>query len=268
MFGKRPDGHKIENLSRMRAFMPFVSPRRNDALVLYTTEIEVDEAIAFVERYNEGREENRRMTLFHLYLRALAMAYHARPNVDRFVAGGRLWQRNHVAITFTAKQSLEDGAPMHTVKRVFPEDETLEEMVDSIMGRIRKRRSGEVTTSDKEINLAMTMPVFVTRAAVWLLHKANMLHLLPKKMIDDDPLFTSVFIANLGSVGLDAGYHHLWEYGTCSAFGVIGKVHERADGKRVMNVQYSYDERVEDGLYAATTMGQIKDKLEKPGELR
>ena len=87
-------------------------------------------------------------------------------------------------------------------------------------------------------------------------------------MIDDDPLFTSVFIANLGSVGLDAGYHHLWEYGTCSAFGVIGKVHERADGKRVMNVQYSYDERVEDGLYAATTMGQIKDKLEKPGELR
>ena len=236
--------------------------------MLYTTEIEVDEAIAFVERYNEGREENRCMTLFHLYLRALAMAYHARPNVNRFVAGGRLWQRNHVAITFTAKQSLEDGAPMHTVKRVFPEDETLEEMVDSIMGRIRKRRSGEVTTSDKEINLAMTMPVFVTRAAVWLLHKANMLHLLPKKMIDDDPLFTSVFIANLGSVGLDAGYHHLWEYGTCSAFGVIGKVHERADGKRVMNVQYSYDERVEDGLYAATTMGQIKDKLEKPGELR
>jgi len=141
-------------------------------------------------------------------------------------------------------------------------------MVDSIMGRIRKRRSGEVTTSDKEINLALMMPVFVTRATVWLLHKANMLHLLPKKMIDDDPLFTSVFIANLGSVGLDAGYHHLWEYGTCSAFGVIGKVHERADGKRVMNVQYSYDERVEDGLYAATTMGQIKDKLEKPSELR
>lgn len=268
MFGKRPDGHKIEDLSRLRAFMPFVSPRRNDALVLYTTEIEVDEAMAFVDQYNEGREEKRRMTLFHLYLRSLAQAFHARPGVNRFVAGGRLWQRNHVAVTFTAKQALEDFAPMHTVKRIFPEDETLEEMVDSITGRIRKRRGGEVTTSDKEVNLAMKMPVLVTRAAVWLLHKANMMHMLPKSMIDDDPMFTSVFIANLGSVGLDAGYHHLWEYGTCSAFGVIGKVHERADGKRVMNVKYSYDERVEDGLYAAFTMAQIKEKLEKPDSLR
>ncbi len=268
MFGKRPDGDRIEKLSRMRAFMPFVSPRRNDALVLYTTEIEVDEALAFVDRYNEGRDENRRMTLFHLYLRSLGMAFHARPGVNRFVAGGRLWQRNHVAVTFSAKQSIEDGAPMHTVKRIFPADETLEEMVDSIMGRLRRRRGGEVTRSDREMNLALVMPVSVVRLGLWLLHKANMLGMLPKAMIDDDPLFTSIFVANLGSVGLDAGYHHLWEYGTCSSFAVIGKIHERADGKRVMDVQYSYDERVEDGLYAALTMAQIKEKLEKPESLR
>ncbi len=268
MFGKRPDGDKIEKLSRMRAFMPFVSPRRNDALVLYKTEIEVDEALAFVDRYNEGRDESQQVTLFHLYLRSLAIAFHARPGVNRFVAGGRLWQRNHVAVTFSAKQSIEDGAPMHTVKRIFPESETLEEMVESISGRLRKRRGGEVTRSDQEMNLALVMPVLGVRLVMWLLHKANMMGMLPKSMIDDDPLFTSIFIANLGSVGLDAGYHHLWEYGTCSNFGVIGKVHERADGKRVMHVQYSYDERVEDGLYAALTMAQIKDRVEKPESLR
>lgn len=268
MFGKRPDGEKITDLSRVRAFMPFVSPRRNESLVLYSTEIEVDEAMAFVERYNEGRDEDRHMTLFHLYLRSLSQAFIARPGVNRFVAGGRLWQRNHTAVTFTAKQSLEDGAPMHTVKRIFTEEETLEEMVDSIMGRIKKRRSGQVTRSDKEMNLALVFPVLVVRLVMWCLHKANMMHMLPKSFIDDDPMFTSVFIANLGSVGLDAGYHHLWEYGTCSAFGVIGKVHERADGKQVMVVQYSYDERVEDGLYAAFTLGLIKDNLEKPESLR
>jgi hypothetical protein len=268
MFGKRPDGYLIEDLSRLRAFMPFVSPRRNDSLVLYSTEIEVDEALAFVDRYNEGREEKRRMTLFHLYLRSLARTFHNRPGVNRFVAGGRLWQRNHVAITFSAKQSIEDGAPMHTVKRIFPKDESLEEMVDSIMGRLRKRRGGEVTQSDREMNVALVFPVLAIRLGVWVLHKMNMMGMLPKSMIDDDPLFTSVFVANLGSVGLDAGYHHLWEYGTCSAFGVIGKIQERADGKRVMNVQYSYDERVEDGLYAAFSMAQIKEGLEKPDSLR
>lgn len=267
MFGKRPDGHKINDLSKMRAFMPFVSPRRNDANVLFTTEIEVDEALAFIDRFNVGRDEARRMTLFHLYLRSLSRAFHRRPGVNRFVAGGRLWQRNHVAVTFAAKQSIEDGAPMHTVKRMFPEEETLEEMVDSITGRIRKRRSGEVTRSDKEINLALLLPVFLTRFAVWVLDKANYFHMLPKSMIDDDPLFTSIFVANLGSVGLEAGYHHLWEYGTCSHFGVVGRVHTRADGKQVMNVRYNYDERVEDGLYAATTLGMIKEWIEKPDSL-
>ena len=54
----------------------------------------------------------------------------------------------------------------------------------------------------------------------------------------------------------------------CSAFGVIGKIHEGANGKRVMDVQYTYDERVEDGLYAAASMGLIKDKLEDPEALR
>lgn len=268
MFGTRPDGTKIEKLSRMRAIMPFISPRRNDSNVLYATEIEVDEALAFVDRYNEGRDESKRLTLFHLYLRSLSKAFHERPGVNRFVLGGRLWQRNHVAVTFSAKQSLEDGAPLHTVKRIFPENETLEEMLGGTTGNLRKRRSGQVTRSDKEVNLALQFPALLVRAGVWLLHKANILGVLPKSMIDDDPLFTSVFVANLGSVDMNAGYHHLWEYGTCSHFAVIGKVHTRHhDGKRVMQVQYNYDERVEDGLYAGITMAQIKEEMEKPESL-
>ncbi len=268
MFGKRPDGEQIKDLSRLRAFMPFISPRRNDANVLFTTEIEVDEAIAFIDRFNEGRERERHLTLFHLYLRALARVMHMRPSVNRFVAGGRLWQRNHVAISFAAKQSFEDAAPLKTVKRFFPEEEeSLAELADSLTARIKKRRSGEVTQSDKEINLAMMLPVTLTRFVVWLLDRANHLHLLPKGVIDGDPLFTSIFVANLGSVGLDAGYHHLWEYGTCSHFAVVGRVHTRHDGKQIMHVKYNYDERVEDGLYAGRALALIKDFIEKPESL-
>jgi hypothetical protein len=42
---------------------------------------------------------------------------------------------------------------------------------------------------------------------MWILHRFNMMGLMPKAMIDHDPLFTSAFVANLGSVGLEAGYH-------------------------------------------------------------
>jgi hypothetical protein len=83
-------------------------------------------------------------------------------------------------------------------------------------------------------------------------------------MIDSDPLYTSCFVANLGSVGHDAGFHHLWEHGTCSLFGVMGKVSAGPDGRRRMTVCWTYDERIEDGLYSYITIAGIKDRIERP----
>jgi hypothetical protein len=267
MFWTRPDGERIRDLSRMRKFMPFISPRRNDALVLYQTEIELDNANAFLEELNSRRSPEGQVTLFHLYLRSAALAIQERPGINRFVAGSRLWQRNHLAITFSAKQELLDGAPLVTVKRIFSEQESLEEMVDSILDNLRSRRAGRQNRSDQEMKLVLEFPAFVVKAGVWLLDKANHLNLLTKQMIDEDPLFTSLFVANLGSVGLAAGYHHLWEYGTCSMFGVIGGFRRREDGVEIMNVNYSYDERVEDGMYAGIAMDRLKEKLENPEKL-
>ncbi len=268
MFGNRPDGHQIRDLSRLRAFMPFISPRRNESLVYYSTTIGVDKALAFIETINKDRPEKRKLTLFQLYLRALAKALHERPGVNRFVAGGRLWQRNHVAISFSAKQEILDGSPTVTVKRIFPKEEGIEEMVDSILDNLVERRSGKQSSSDKEVNLALHLPVFVLRGIMWLLHQLNQWGLMPKAMMDDDPLFTSVFIANLGSVRLDSAYHHLWEWGTCSAFGVLGMIKPDAQGRQTLEIGYTYDERVEDGLYAAFTMEGIKESLENPESLR
>ena len=267
MLWSRPDGERIRDLSRMRKFMPFISPRRNDALVLYQTEIELDNANRFLAELNRRRPADAQVTLFHLYLRSASLAIHERPGVNRFVAGSRLWQRNHVAITFSAKQEILDGSPMVTVKRIFPEGESLEQMVDSILENLRGRRKGRENRSDKEMKLALEFPPFVVKAGLWLLDKANHYHLLTRQMIDDDPLFASLFIANLGSVGLAAGYHHLWEYGTCSMFGVIGGFRKRADGVQIMNVNYTYDERIEDGMYAGITMDRLKEKIENPEKL-
>jgi len=268
MFGKRPDGERVRGLSKTRAIMPFISPRRNDSLVLYETDIEVDEALRFVEQENQHRPKDRPMTLFHLYLRSLALAYHSRPGVNRFVAGSRLWDRNHVAFTFSAKQEIVDRSPMITVKRTFEPDETLEEMVDSILDGLRARRGGKKTGSDKEIDIVLRLPAWMTRIFIWLLHRANELGALPRSVLDDDPLCTSCFVANLGSVNMEAGYHHLWEYGTCSIFAMLGAIHERADGRRVMAVRYTYDERIDDGLYGGITMDLIKDGVENPERLR
>jgi len=265
MFGKRPDATQVTDLTTLRRFMPYISPRRNDSLFYMMQEIEVEAALEFLEKRNLERPDDRPMTLFHLFLRSCAQALYLRPGVNRFVKGGRLWQRDGEWITFSAKKEIKDGSPMITVKNRFhPTKETLDEMVDGIYERLQFGRSGKKTTSDKEVNLMLRLPGFVIQALLGVARLADRWGVLPKTMIDDDPLFTSVFIANLGSIDYPAGFHHLWEYGTASLFGVMGRIESGANGRRKISVAWTYDERIEDGLYSYFTLEGIRERIENP----
>ncbi|HEY8154485.1 MAG TPA: hypothetical protein VII72_10195 [Myxococcota bacterium] len=255
----------MRELSAMRRFMPYVSPRRNDSVFHLAQDMDVEAALGFLEKKNRERPPDRPITLFHLFLRSGSQALHLRPGVNRFVKGGKLWQRKGEWITFSAKVRIEDGAPLVTIKRKFePTRESLDEMVDATYGQIRPARAGKKSTSDKEMGLMLRLPGFVIRAALRLLRFADHFGAVPRAMIDADPLYTSCFVANLGSVGHEAGFHHLWEHGTCSLFGVMGKIKRGEDGRRFMTVCWTYDERIEDGLYSYITIAGIKDRIERP----
>jgi hypothetical protein len=268
MFGRRPDATPVRELSTMRRFMPYVSPRRNDSLFYMMQRIEVDAALEYVAKRNRERPPERPITLFHLFLRSCGHALHLRPGVNRFVKAGRLWQRDGEWITFSAKREIKDGSPMLTIKRRFhPTRESLDEMVDAIYGQLRSGRSGRKTTSDKEMGLLLRLPGPAIRVALWLARIGDHLGILPRRMIDSDPLFTSVFVANLGSIDYPAGFHHLWEYGTASLFGVMGRIERGPEGRRSISVAWTYDERIEDGLYSYHTLEGIRERLEHPEQL-
>jgi hypothetical protein len=267
MFGRRSDGTLVRNLPKLRRFMPFVSPRRNESLFYYSHEIEVDAALRFLEEQNRGRPPGRQITLFHLYLRAVALGLREDEEVNRFTSGGRLYQRNGVFLTFSAMRELQKGSSLITVKRAFPAGETLPGMVDRVLDSLVSRRSGTKTQADKEIDLALYLPTPVIRGVMKLLRWADSLGVLPKSMIDDDPLFTSLFVANLGSLGMESGYHHLWEYGTCSGFCVMGRIRTRPDGSRFVVCNYTWDERVADGLATSFALAGWKERVENPEKL-
>jgi hypothetical protein len=137
-------------------------------------------------------------------------------------------------------------------------------MTDATYEQLRAGRRGVQTTSDKEVKWMLRLPGPLIRIALGFLRLADYFGLLPRKMIDADPLYTSVFLANLGSIDYPAGFHHLWEYGTASLFGVMGKIERGADGRRKFTVAWTYDERIEDGLYSYYTLGMIRDLIENP----
>jgi pyruvate/2-oxoglutarate dehydrogenase complex dihydrolipoamide acyltransferase (E2) component len=268
MFGRRPDATLVQNLSPMRRFMPMISPRRNDSLFYMMQEIEVDAALAYLERRNASRPPERPITLFHLFVRACTLALHLRPGVNRFVKGGRLWQRDGIWLTFSAKREIVDGSPLLTVKRRFhPERESLEEMVDGVYESLARRRGGERDQSDREVGLLLRLPPFVVKPILFLNDKLDDWGLLPRSMLDSDPLCASIFLANLGSINYPAGFHHLWEHGTTSIFGVMGRIENQPGKPRYMNAAWTYDERIEDGLYSYYTLQSIKERIERPEQL-
>jgi hypothetical protein len=267
MFGRRPDGSPVRDLSVMRRFMPFVSPRRNGSLVYFLQAIDAEPGLAFLERLNAARPPDRPATYFHLVLRAIALALAERPRLNRFVAGGRLWQRDGVWMTFSAKRAFAEDAPLITVKRRFDADASLGDMIDSILDRLGAGRRGERGRSDSEMELLLRLPAPVVRLVLRLARSLDGLGLLPRAMIEPDPLFTSAFVANLGSVGLGAGYHHLWEWGNCGIFCVIGRIAPDAAGRRHLELKWSYDERVDDGFYAAGSLELVRERLEQPEKL-
>ena len=265
MFGRRPDADLVRGAPAMRRILPHVSPRRNDSLFYLPDDIDVEAALEFLDKHNRTRSPDRPATLFHLLLRSIEQGIALRPRVNRFVKGGRLWQRRGIQVTFSAKRELSNSAALVTLKRhCDPENESLDDMIDRVYGLVQPARRGVESTSDKETRVLVRLPNAVTGVLVRAADVLDRFGLLPLAMIAPDPMYSTVFVANLGSVGHDAGFHHLWERGTCSAFCVMGRVKAGPTGRRTIRVCWTWDERVEDGLYSFGYTNGVKVHLENP----
>lgn len=274
MPGRRPDGHLVPRLPALRRMMPFLMRTRNEAFVLFEQTIPVAPLEAMLATVNATRPPDRRVTYFHCVLRALGMVFTEFPHLNRFVAGRRVWERDGVWIAFSAKQRLDGDAPVFSTKIAFDPAESLQTMVDRLLDTIDCGRRGDAP-SDREIRSLLPLPRPMLRATLWIARHLDAAGLMPARLLENDPLYASVFVANLGSVGLDAAFHHLFEHGTISIFVTMGRVHRAPvvhdDGSvgsdTVFALRYTYDERIEDGFYAARALERLAALLASPREL-
>ncbi len=244
---------------------------RNESAVYFEQRID---ATAALERLQAERESGKKITFLHLVLHALGQVFAERPRLNRFVAGGRIWQRRGIWVSFSAKKAFRDDAPIVVVKRRLDPAQPLEQMVAALSGELDEARSDRPSPTDKEVALLLRLPhlllsLFV-RFAFWLDRHG----LVPKAMLRNDPFFASVFVANLGSLKIDAAYHHLYEYGTIPLFVTIGRFEDvvvpGADGpvvRKQVVLKWSFDERIEDGLYCAAALDLLRSRLEDPSRI-
>jgi hypothetical protein len=270
MFGRRRDG-TLAKVAPYRRIMPFLMRGKNESSVLFEHQLDMSRAQPWLEDWS--RRTGQHATAFHLVLHALARMLHERPHLNRFIAGRRIYDRRGVFMTFSAKKAMREDAPLATVKREFPRDERFAEMVAALNSNIKVAKSDAVSKVDKELAVFLRFPGFLLAASVALLRWLDRHGLAPRALIGDDPMYTSAFIANLGSLKIDAAYHHLYEYGNCPLFCTVGRlakapivVDDAVEVRPALLLRYSYDERVEDGFYAASGIALLRAWIEDPAD--
>lgn len=266
----RADGTYLR-VPKFRRMMFFIMPTRNESIVYF------DRVVRFeaMEDYLAKAKAAFSADITHVGVAALNIGLAENPRMNQFVVGRRMYARKGRWVTFSMKrQAMNKEAKLSAVKLEINDGESFRALCERINSNIGLERSGKKTASDIEFDVLDVLP----RPGLWfanhLIRWLDYYNLLPyNAFIKGDGMYTSAFLANLGSLGMGPGYHHLYEHGTCPLFLMFGQVEERPvveDGQvkvgKVLHIRFSYDERIADGLTARDGIESVVRVLENPSE--
>jgi hypothetical protein len=270
MKSSRTDGVLLDRVHPYRRLMPYVMQGRNESVVFFDDYVRADAFLAYLE------EAGKRFTVdvSHCLVASIMVSLGINPSMNRFVSGRRLYQRHGIHVTFSMKRKqLDRAAKLAVVKIGSREGETFRELCERIEAELGVERSGAKTYADKEFDLFGMLPRPLMRAGVGIVRLLDYYNVLPASFIEHDGMYTSAFIANLGSLGMRPGFHHLYEWGNCPLFMMVGRIEEKPvveEGKvvshRFLHIRWSYDERIDDGLNARFGLDRVRIALENPHE--
>jgi hypothetical protein len=259
--------------------MPYLMPTRTESLVYYPQRLDIEHLLEWLEDTNSGRREEDRITFFHVVLTAVARAVMLRPEMNRFLVGRRTYEHNDISVTFIVKTAMDEKAPETEVRLVFTGHETVDEVRDIVNSQVEHKRHTASGADDKLVAFFSRWPRPLLRLVARSVQSLDYHNALPAALHDAIPLYTSIYLVNAGSIGIDPPYHHLFEFGSASVFMSIGRiakqpvVDERGDvvARSCLNVVYTLDERISEGFYYARALevfGRLManpELLDKPG---
>ncbi len=271
-FGDRKDGVWIRDLDSMHGFMPYIYTKRADAEAFIQEEIDLTSAKAFLKQKNADNPDFR-YTLFQLISAAILKTVMLRPQLNRFVAGRRIYQRTHYSIGFVAKKKFSDTGAESLIMLYFEKDFTLENLRSAMNEKINGiRRRGQTDNTTDVMDILVKFPRCILRVIAGLIRFLDYFGRVPWGMIKEEPNYATIFLTNLGSIRLNAGYHHLNNFGTNSIFVVVGEKKLKPwfdkEGNMTMrdtlSLGITLDERIADGYYYAKSIMLFKHFLEHP----
>ena len=273
--GDRRDATLVRDLDAMHAFMPLMMPNRADNEAFIQELIDMSAVETYLEKKNAENPEYK-YTFFHVILAALARTIEMRPRMNRFIIGGRYYDREHISFSLIAKKAFaDDGDESIVILKYDPDSEkpAIDVLHDKLCSFVYTLRTHDTTDNTTDIlDTLAKAPQWLRQLIMNVLFALDAHGKMPKSIATEDPYNSTVFISNLGSIKLNAGYHHLTNWGTNSVFVVVGEKHMQPffseDGsyvvKPALSLGITLDERIGDGYYFSKTIHLLKKLFSEP----
>ncbi|HRG04212.1 MAG TPA: 2-oxo acid dehydrogenase subunit E2 [Paludibacteraceae bacterium] len=272
-WGDRYDAWRVRKVDPVFSVIPYFLRTRMDAQNYFEERIPIDNIEAFIR---EHKEEIPGLSLMHVVIAALVRLISQRPNLNRFVMWNKIFARNYLNISIAVKRTLSDEGEETLIKPYFLPTDTLYDVVKKIKKEQEENQQvGQQNTSDMISKILGVLPDFMMRIVVFSLLWMDKVGLLPRFIEQASPWHCSFFLTNIGSIGVESIYHHLYEFGNCSIFVALGKKSQRHTVSRSGDVKpyksillkFVLDERICDGYYYASSMRTLAKIFQNPEQL-
>ena len=269
MFGYRSEGRNLKNIPPFFKIIPQVMRTRGDSQVYYSYDMPIKSMDEYI---NKKAEEGIRISYMNIIYAAMVRLISQRPQLNRFIMNGRTYARKDIEISLAIKKSLTDDGDETTIKLPFTGNENIFEVKEKLDNVIAENKDVSTTNDTDILATALSfIPTFLLKIAVSFIMFLDKHGMLPKFVIKASPFHTSAFLTNVASLGIDAIFHHLYNFGTTGLFLAMGKKKkdfiyddETIKEEKCISLAFVCDERICDGYYFASSVKMFNRFLKKP----
>lgn len=273
-FGDRYDGRRIRTLNAFYRIIPFIMRTRADSQNYFEDKIEINSTESYLRK--KKKESETSIGMLHVLIAAMVRTIAMKPALNRFIAGQKIYARNDILVSLAIKKELKADSPETTIKFKFKATDTISQIAEKINSQISENKIPDTkNNTDKTARLFMMCPGMLVKFLVFVIRLLDYFGIMPRVINEASPFHTSFFITDLGSLGIQPIYHHLYDFGTTSffiAFGTKAKEKSIDNNNNIIERKYITmkvvtDERITDGHYYASAFKLYKNLIQHPEKL-
>ena len=270
----RREGRLLRTLPAAVRIVPYIRRHRSESCAVLSDSVEVTGIEDWLrEKQGDGWSG---LSFLHLLIAAYVRTVSQCPGLNRFIGGQKIYARNNIEVVMAVKKTLTADGDETTIKIIFEPTDTVFDVYRKLNEKVDEIKASDGDNNTEQVAGALIKtPGLILKFAIWFLNLLDYFGLLPQVLLDASPFHGSMIITDLGSLGIPAIYHHLYNFGNLPIFLSFGAKRRAVEldksgapvERKYVDYKVVVDERTVDGFYYAAALKYLKYYLKNPAAL-